>query len=102
MTPFAIILATAPSLSLARKIAKRLIQKELAACVQISPAIESIYKWKGQRETTKEVQLWIKAKRALFHKIQKEISGIHPYEVPEIISISIDQGSKAYLNWLKS
>ncbi len=82
------------------KIAKYLIDKRLAACIQIAGPRKSIYRWKGKIETIKEWACIIKTRKNLYKKVEKAIKKIHPYEVPEIIAISIAQGSKDYLKWL--
>ncbi len=92
------VITTVDSKTKAKEIASSLVEKRLAACVQILP-IESIYRWKGKIETAKEFQLIIKGKN--FKALEKAIKEIHPYEVPEIIQIPIKRASKSYLSWLK-
>ena len=94
------ILSTAPSLPIARKLAKVLIQSKLAACVNIIPQIESHYVWKGKLEKSKEVQLVIKTQAKHFKKIEAVFKNNHPYEVPELIAFSICASSSAYLKWV--
>ena len=84
----------------AEKIAKLLIDKRLAACVQITGSIKSIYHWKGKIETAKEWVCVIKTRKSCYKKVEKQIRELHPYEVPEIIAVSIAKGSKDYLKWL--
>lgn len=96
-----IILITAGSKAEARKIAADLVGKKLAACVTIVPAIESIYAWKGKTEISKEALLVIKTKRRLFSGVEKAVKGLHSYECPEIIALSITAGSKDYLKWIE-
>lgn len=84
----------------AEKIAKVLIDGRLAACVQIIGPIKSIYRWKGKIENSKEWACLIKTRKTLYKKVESAIRKIHPYEVPEIIAVSIAQGSKDYLKWL--
>lgn len=84
----------------AEKIAKVLIDGRLAACVQIIGPIKSIYRWKGKIENAKEWACLIKTRKTLYKKVESAIRKIHPYEVPEIIAVSIAQGSKDYLKWL--
>ena len=86
----------------AEKIAGILVEKKLAGCVQIVGPVTSIYRWKGKIEEAREWQCVIKSRKGLFGEIEKVISSIHPYEVPEIIAVSILTGSKAYLEWLKA
>ncbi|PKN37869.1 MAG: cytochrome C biogenesis protein CcdA [Deltaproteobacteria bacterium HGW-Deltaproteobacteria-2] len=84
----------------AQKIARYLVEQKLAACVQISGPIESIYHWKGKMETSREWLLLIKTREDLFKKIKSSIKKLHSYETPEIIAVPIIKGSKEYLNWL--
>ncbi len=94
------IVSTAPSLKKARQLAGFLVSKRLAACVQILPDLESHYRWRGKKETSKEVLLLIKTKASLYKKVEKLILQNHPYEVPEIICLPITKGSKTYLDWI--
>ena len=86
----------------AEKIATLLVEKRLAACVQIAGPITSLYRWKGNVEKTQEWQCWIKSKKILYKEIEKAIKSVHPYEVPEIIAIPIVAGSCGYLEWLEN
>ncbi len=83
----------------AKKIAKTLLQHRLAACINIIPAITSMYIWEGEIVEDSEVMLIIKA--IDFHKVQRAIQEIHSYEVPEIIAFDIDDGSNQYLGWIR-
>ena len=85
----------------AEKIAKALINKRLAACVQIAGPIKSIYRWKGKIETAKEWVCVIKTRKNLYEKVEAAIKKIHPYEVPEIIAVPIAAANKDYLKWIK-
>ncbi len=86
----------------AEKIAKTLVEKRLAACIQILGPIVSTYRWKGNVETAGEWICFIKSKRALYDKLEKAIKEMHPYETPEIVAMPIISGSKEYLEWLNS
>ena len=77
-----------------------LVSGKLAACVQLVPGLESHYRWKGKKETAKEVLLIIKTRSALYKKVEAAILKKHSYEVPEIICLPITKGSEAYLSWL--
>ena len=85
----------------AEKIARTLVEKKLAACVQILGPITSTYRWKGSIETAEEWQCVIKSRKNLYNDIEKAIKSVHPYEVPEIIATSITAGSGDYLDWLQ-
>jgi len=97
-----IVLVTCPSLAVARKIARAVVQKHLAACVNVvrSP-VESFYTWKEKLEQAREYLLVIKTVRERLKKLEKEVLRLHSYEVPEFIVISIRGGSSKYLSWLQ-
>lgn len=84
----------------AQTIAQHLVETKLAACVQITGPITSIYRWKGKVENTKEWLCLIKTRDDLYDKVEAAIKSLHPYETPEIIAVQIVKGSKEYLNWI--
>lgn len=84
----------------AQKIAQYLVEMRLAACVQITGSITSIYRWKGKVETANEWLCLIKTREELFEKVEAAIKKMHSYETPEIIAVPIIKGSKEYLIWL--
>ena len=84
----------------AETIAKILVERRLAGCVQIVGPIQSSYWWKGELEKTEEWFCCIKTKNRLYQELETAIKEIHPYETPEIIAIPIVAGSKDYLEWL--
>jgi len=86
----------------AEKIAKVLIERRLAGCIQIVGPIVSTYWWKNNVEKAEEWLCFIKSKKTLYDELENAIKEIHPYETPEIIAIPIVCGSKDYLEWLKS
>ena len=86
----------------AEKIAKALVEKRLAGCIQIVGPIVSTYWWKGNVETAGEWLCFIKSKKTLYEDLEKAIKEIHPYEIPEIIALPIISGSKEYLDWLNN
>jgi len=96
---YAMIISTFPDRETAKKAAKLLIDKRLAACVQMFP-IESVYFWKGDICEDSEIALFIKSRAALFADIADTIRELHPYEVPEIIQLSIADGLPEYLGWI--
>ena len=99
MTAKRIVMTTAGSVDEARRIAEALVDRKLAACVNIVPKIVSIYRWKGKVEEAEEWLLWIKTPAA-FEKVRDAILEMHSYELPECSSISIENGSPDYLKWL--
>jgi periplasmic divalent cation tolerance protein len=84
----------------AEKIAQHLVEKKLAACVQIVGSITSIYRWKGKVENTQEWLCLIKTRGDLFNKVETAIKKLHPYEIPEIIAVPIVKCSKEYMKWI--
>ena len=100
MTDKIVVLSTCASSEEAERIARTLVEKKLAACVNILPAVRSIYRWKGAIEDDQETLLLIKTSRALFGDLRVEIQKHHSYEVPEVIAVPIVDGSEGYLEWL--
>jgi periplasmic divalent cation tolerance protein len=100
MTDKRIVLSTAGSEDEARKIASHLVEQRLAACVNIVPQIESVYRWQGKVESSREWLLLIKTTVERFSSIRDAIQQLHSYELPECIAINIEDGSAAYLEWI--
>ncbi len=100
MTDKVVIMVTAASRRECRKIARHLVEAKLAACVNITLAVESIYRWKGKCTDDKEFLMLIKSTRGLFPQVKAAISKIHSYHTPEIICLPIIDGSRNYLQWL--
>ena len=94
------VFATTEKKEDAKKIARLLVQKKLAGCVQMIGPISSTYWWKDKVETAGEWLCLIKTRKSLFQELEKAIKKIHPYETPEIIAMPIVSGSKDYLKWL--
>jgi len=100
MTDKIVVFNTCGSAEEAERIARALVTKRLAACVNLLPAARSIYRWKGAVEDAQETLLVIKSSRALFNELRAEIEKLHSYEVAEVIAVPIVDGSEAYLEWL--
>ena len=100
MTDARIVLTTAGSHDEARKIARALVDRRLASCVNIIPRIESVYRWKQQVESAEEWLLLIKTRSQRFEEVRAAIEQLHSYELPECIMLEIAEGDKAYLDWL--
>lgn len=100
MTDKQIILTTAGSEEEARKIARSLVERQLAACVNIVPQIESVYAWQGKVESTREWLLLIKTSAEKFAAVRDAIHELHSYDLPECIAIAVDDGSSEYLQWI--
>src|ERR1039457_3753420 len=84
----------------ARRVAGHLIEKRLAACVNLLPPVRSIYHWNGVVEEGEETLMIIKSARPLFERLRAEIARLHSYEVPEIVALPIVDGSESYLEWM--
>ena len=100
MTDKIVVLTTCASDEEAARIARSLVEKKLAACVNVLPAVRSFYRWKGAIEDEQESLLVIKSSRALFDQLRVEIEKLHSYQVPEVIAVPIVDGSEGYLEWL--
>ncbi|PIQ13428.1 MAG: divalent-cation tolerance protein CutA [Hydrogenophilales bacterium CG_4_9_14_3_um_filter_59_35] len=95
-----LVITNLPDQEAARRLAGRLVEERLAACVNILAPCESVYRWQGQIETGQEITLLIKTLSAHYGKVEKIIQQWHPYELPEIIAVPIAAGLPAYLEWL--
>lgn len=96
-----IVLVTCGSLAEARKLARAIVEKRLAACVNIHTApVESIYRWKGKIETAREYLLVIKTTARRVKALEREILRLHSYDTPEFLVLPVSSGSRAYLRWL--
>lgn len=100
MTDKRVVLTTCGSLDEARVLAHALIERKLAACANIIPQVESIYRWKGAVESATEWLIIVKTTAEAFDRIRQAIGELHPYEVPECIELVITEGTEAYLNWI--
>jgi len=100
MTNQRLVLTTVSSQEEARKLANTLVERRLAACVNILPKIDSIYRWKEKVEESQEFLLLIKTAESAVAKLRDAIQELHSYEVPECIVLRIEDGSEAYLKWI--
>lgn len=101
MTDKILVLVTCGSASEARKIARALVERRLAACVNVvGGSVESVYRWKGKVERSKEVLLVIKSSRGRFRGLEAKVKRLHSYSMPEIIVVPIAAGSAEYLRWI--
>ncbi|HEX2604825.1 MAG TPA: divalent-cation tolerance protein CutA [Oxalicibacterium sp.] len=89
-----------PDRSSAESLARALLQRQLAACINIMPGVHSLYRWRGAIEQATEVTVLIKSVRIRYAELEQAIRAMHPYEVPEIIAVPICAGLPAYLDWL--
>jgi periplasmic divalent cation tolerance protein len=93
-------LSTFPDAETARRISNQLIEERLAACANIFPTIESIYRWKGKMESGQEMIAFFKTSEDRQSAFQDKLRALHPYEIPEIIFIPIVAGLPEYLGWV--
>jgi periplasmic divalent cation tolerance protein len=100
MTDKRIVLTTAGSQEEAGKIAHQLVERSLAACVNIVPQIKSVYRWQGKVEEAQEWLLVIKTTATAFGQVRQAIAELHSYELPECICLTIEDGSASYLQWV--
>ena len=102
MTTIILTLTSTDKKSIADKISRKLLNDKLCKCVNIIPNIHSYFVWKKKFRKSKEWMILIKSKKSSYKKIEVLIKKLHNYELPEIISININQGDKDYLKWVKN
>jgi periplasmic divalent cation tolerance protein len=101
MTDKIVVLVTCESAKQARKIARALVDRRLAACGNVIDApVRSIFRWKGKVESAKEFLLILKSSRRRFTAIDAAVRQLHSYDVPEIIALPVTEGSRGYLDWI--
>jgi periplasmic divalent cation tolerance protein len=98
--PFLEVTTTVPSMDVANTIARALIERQLAACVQISGPITSVYRWRGALETSTEHRLTAKTTAEAQERLMVAIVALHPYDVPEVLAAPVTAGHAEYLAWL--
>lgn len=102
MSEYLQIVTTFDNVRDAEQLARHLVENRLAACVQISGPMTSIYRWQGALETSEEWACVIKSRRELFPQLESTIKSLHPYDEPEIIALPIASGSAGYLKWVET
>jgi periplasmic divalent cation tolerance protein len=95
-----VVFMTAANGEEATRLAELLIGAHLAACVQILPEMESVYRWEGKIEFQSEILLLAKTTKAKFADLEREVRALHSYQTPEIVAVPIVAGSNPYLEWL--
>ena len=100
MTEYIQVLTTLENRDDAEKIARALVGKRIAACVQIMGPLTSFFQWQGKLDSAEEYLCVIKSRSDLFQEMETIIKSMHPYEVPEILATPITKGNKDYLRWL--
>ncbi len=97
-----LVLSTVDTQQEAERIARHLVEERLAACVNLVPKITSIYRWKGALERATEHLMIMKTAQDRLASLTQRIKELHPYEVPEVIALSIEEGDSTYLEWIFS
>ncbi len=100
ISDYQLLLTTCPDSKVANKLAHTLLENHLAACVNILPNIQSVYEWESKIVSDAEVLLFIKTRREHYVAIEQTLIQQHPYEVPELIALSIENGLPSYLAWM--
>jgi len=101
MKAYLIALVTVPSTDVGNDVARTLLDRKLAACVNIVPSISSFYMWEGEVCVDEELLLIIKTTESTFEELVSAVKDVHPYDVPEIIALPLAAGSKDYLDWIQ-
>jgi periplasmic divalent cation tolerance protein len=98
--PVLLVLSTLPDAAAAERLAARVIEERVAACVNVLAPVRSMYRWKGVVETATEVPVLIKTTRERYPALEALIRTEHPYELPEIVAVPVERGLEAYLTWV--
>lgn len=94
-----LVFTTWPDAESARVAGRALVEETLAACANLVPALESIYRWEGQVETAGEVLMILKTTASRYAQLEARVQSLHSYEVPEIVACRVEHGLPAYLRW---
>jgi periplasmic divalent cation tolerance protein len=97
-----LVLTTAESEDQARGLAGALLERRLAACVNLLPGLRSLYRWQGELRDDREILLLIKTTTGRFEEVRSTIRELHSYELPEILALPVDRGDSAFLAWLSA
>lgn len=101
MTDLRLVVCNVPDAAVGEAIARALIEEGLAACVNLLPGVRSIYRWQGAVEQADEFTLLVKTVMQRQQQVQKRIADLHPYDIPEILVLSVADGLPAYLQWVR-
>jgi len=96
-----VVLVTAPSADAALSLGRALVDERLAACVSVVPGITSIFAWEGKREEAAEALLVIKTESRRYAALEQRVLELHPYSVPEVLALTVEAGSPAYVQWVR-
>jgi periplasmic divalent cation tolerance protein len=100
MTDKIVVLSTCPTAEEGERVARKLVESRVAACVNVLPGTRSFYWWKGAVEDSPEVLLVIKTSRGLFDRLRTELEKVHSYEIPELLALPVVDGTADYLHWM--
>jgi periplasmic divalent cation tolerance protein len=100
MSDFILVISTVPNENEGKTIAEKIVTERLAACANLSSAVQSVYWWRDNLSTDREFMLFIKTRNDLYPKLEQRIKELHSYDVPEIIGLPLCQGSRDYLDWI--
>jgi periplasmic divalent cation tolerance protein len=100
MESVSVVLCNVPDQATGRSLARLLLEKRLAACVNLLPGVQSMYRWQGAIEDAQEVAMLIKTVSSRYHEVEQEIRSVHPYELPEIICLPIHAGLPGFMDWV--
>ncbi len=100
--PVMAVLTTAPDLEVAERLGRTLVEERLAACANVLGGVTSIYRWKGEVEREAEVLVILKTTAERVEALQERVGELHPYDVPEVIALSIKAGHEPYLDWVRT
>ncbi len=100
--PYRLVITTCPNMEVAESLADIVVRERLAACVNILPAGRSVYEWQGKVEHESEHVLLIKSRLDRLAALETRLIEVHPYELPELIAVPIEDGLSSYLSWIDS
>lgn len=100
MDTILLVYCTAPDPDTARELAHTLVEERLAACVNVLPGLRSLYRWQGRVHEDAEILLLMKTTAARYPALQERLRALHPYELPEIVAVSVSAGLPTYLEWV--
>jgi periplasmic divalent cation tolerance protein len=95
-----IVLCTVPDEATGERIARTLLDERLVACVNIVPGVRSLYRWQGEVEDDRELLLIIKTQQARYQQLERRLCELHPYQVCEVLALSVEDAAPEYLRWL--
>jgi periplasmic divalent cation tolerance protein len=96
-----VVVTTAPNAGVAESMGRTLVEERLAACANVVPGVTSVFRWEGEVQTEGEVLVVLKSTEAVFASLRDRLVELHPYDVPEVLRLSVADGSDAYLDWVR-